>query len=148
MRSLARWRGRSRGADEGNQLQELLDSKPKIHPAVNQMEVHPFNTQLKIVTFCKQHDILIEAYAPLARAMRKDHPVIQELARKYGCSWAQLMVRWSLQHGYICLPKSVKRERIEANGRVDGFEIEEGDMKRLDGLDEHLVTDWEPMDAD
>ena len=112
------------------------------------MEVHPFNTQLEIVDFCKQHDILIEAYAPLARAMRKDHPVIQELAGKYGCSWAQLMVRWSLQQGYICLPKSVKRERIEANGRVEGFEIEEGDMKRLDGLDEHLVTDWEPMDAD
>lgn len=130
------------------QLQELLDSAPKIMPAVNQIEVHPFNTQTDITSFCREHDIVVEAYAPLARALRMKHPKIVELSRKYRCEPAQLMVRWSLQKGYVPLPKSVQKERIVSNSNVASFEIAEEDMEALDGLDEHLVTDWDPTDAD
>lgn len=68
------------------------------------------------------------------------HPVIKQLAGKYKCTPGQLLIRWSLQHGMVPLPKSVRRERIEENGGVGGFVIEEGDMGVLDGLDEYLVT--------
>lgn len=51
-----------------------------------------------------------------------------------------MLVRWSLQHGYVPLPKSVKKERIVENSQISGFEIEESDMKAMDGLDEYLVT--------
>ncbi|RDL32047.1 uncharacterized protein BP5553_09449 [Venustampulla echinocandica] len=129
-------------------LQELLDSKPKLIPAVNQIEVHPFNTRTDIVQFCKQHGIVIEAYAPLARTLRMSHPTIVQLSKKYSCTWAQLMVKWSLQHGYVPLPKSVNKERMVSNAAVDGLEIDAEDMKTLDGLDEVLVTDWDPTDAD
>ncbi|KAI4117020.1 MAG: hypothetical protein LQ338_007622 [Usnochroma carphineum] len=129
-------------------LQELLASKPRVLPAVNQIEVHPFNTRTEITSFCQEHDIVVEAYAPLARALRMKHPVIRSLSEKYSCTPAQLLVRWSLQHGYVPLPKSVTKSRIAANGDVSGFEIEAADMKRMDGLDEHLVTDWDPVDAD
>jgi diketogulonate reductase-like aldo/keto reductase len=80
--------------------------------------------------------------------MRFKHPVIKELAKKYNVSPAQVMVRWSLQKGYVPLPKSTKKERIEENADVSGFVIEEGDVRRLDGCDEGLVTDWDPTDAD
>jgi len=80
--------------------------------------------------------------------MRMRHPKIVELSRKYGCSPAQLLVRWSLQKGYVPLPKSVKKERIVENAKVEGFSIEESDVKAMDGLDEYLVTDWDPTDAD
>jgi len=130
------------------QLQELLDSKPKLVPAINQIEVHPFNTQSAITSFCAQHNIVVEAYAPLARSLRANHPKIKELSKKYSCTWAQLMVKWGLQKGYIVLPKSVNEQRIKSNAEVDGFEITEDDMKVLDGLDEKLVTDWDPTDAD
>lgn len=50
------------------------------------------------------------------------------------------MIRWSLQKGYVALPKSVKKERIISNAAVDKFIIEDGDMKLMDGLDEHLIT--------
>ena len=130
------------------QLQELLDSKPKIIPAVNQIEVHPFNTRTDITSFCREHNIVVEAYAPLARALRMKHPKIVELSKKYQCEPAQLLVRWSLQKGYVPLPKSVKKARIVSNAQVEGFDIEEKDMKVLDGLDEYLVTDWDPTDAD
>ena len=58
------------------------------------------------------------------------------------------MIRWSLQHGFVPLPKSVTRERIIANGDVGGFEIGSADMKTMDELDEYLVTDWDPVDCD
>lgn len=130
------------------QLQELLKSHPDNPPAVNQIEVHPFNTQVEITTFCKEHNILVEAYAPLARAMRKNHPTIKNLCKKYGCDWAQLLVRWSLQKGYVPLPKSVNKERIASNADVGVFEISDEDVKMMDDLDEKLVTDWDPTDAD
>lgn len=121
-------------------LKELLGSKPRIRPAVNQIEVHPFNTRTDITSFCQENNIVVEAYAPLARAYRKSHPTVVALSKKYGCTWAQLLVRWSLQHGYVPLPKSTSKERIISNADVGGFEIDEADMKTLDGLDEYLVT--------
>ena len=129
-------------------LEELIASKPRILPAVNQIEVHPFNTRENITSFCQEHDILVEAYAPLARALRMKHPTIASLAKKYGSTPAQLMVRWSLQNGFIPLPKSVSKDRIEANGNIGFFEINSEDMSVLSGLDEYLVTDWDPVDAD
>jgi diketogulonate reductase-like aldo/keto reductase len=130
------------------QLQELLDSKPRIIPAINQVEVHPFNTRTDITSFCAQHDIVVEAYAPLVRAMRMRHPVLTQLSKKYGATPAQVLVRWSLQKGYVPLPKSTKKERIEENADVAKFALEEEDVKRLDGCDEYLVTDWDPTDAE
>ena len=76
------------------------------------------------------------------------HHTIASLSRKYSCSPAQLMIRWSLQHGYVPLPKSVNKSRIIENGEISDTEIEEEDMKTLDMLDEHLVTDWDPVDCD
>jgi hypothetical protein len=126
------------------QLQELLDSKPRIPPAVNQIEVHPFNTRKDITSFCLEHGLVVEAYAPLVRALRMKHPTIVSLSKKYSCTPGQLLVRWSLQHGYVPLPKSVKKERIVENSEIGGFAIEDGDMAKMDQLDEYLVTGESP----
>lgn len=77
----------------GTQIEELMASNPKVHPVVNQIEVHPFNTQTAIRETCAKHNIVVEAYAPLARAMRMRHPKIVEFAKKYSCTPAQLFVR-------------------------------------------------------
>lgn len=68
------------------------------------------------------------------------HPAIVELVKKYGCTPGQLLVRWSLQHDYVPLPKSVRKERIVENAGISDFNIENGDMKKMDALDEYLVT--------
>ena len=83
---------------------------------------------------------MVEAYAPLVRALRMRHPTIASLAKKYSCTPAQLLVRWSLQHGYVPLPKSVTKSRIVENAQIEGFNIEDGDVKEMDALDEYLVT--------
>lgn len=75
------------------QVEELMASNPKVHPVINQIEVHPFNTQTAIRETCAGHNIVVEAYAPLARAMRMKHPKIVSLAKQYSCTPAQLLVR-------------------------------------------------------
>lgn len=75
------------------QIEELMASQPRIRPVVNQIEVHPFNTQRDIRATCEKHNIIIEAYAPLVRGMRMRHPVILSLSKKYACTEAQLLVR-------------------------------------------------------
>lgn len=62
-------------------------------PSVNQIEIHPFNTQLPIREACERHGILLEAYAPLARGMRFGHPVLKEVSARYGCTEAQVLVK-------------------------------------------------------
>ncbi|GAB0138737.1 hypothetical protein EsDP_00006962 [Epichloe bromicola] len=156
---LTSWRALEDALDEGQvrmigvsnfgvaHIEELMASEPRIKPAINQIEVHPFNTQEAIRATCAKHGIAIEAYAPLVRAMRMTHPTIGALADKYTCSPAQVLVRWSLQHDMITLPKSVRRERMVENADVAGFELSGADVSIMDGLDEKLVTDWDPTDA-
>lgn len=128
-------------------IEELVASKPRTLPVVNQIEVHPFNTRTGIRDTCAKYGIQVEAYAPLARALRMKHPKIVELANKYACTPGQLMLRWSVQHGMVPLPKSVQRQRIFENGQLSSFEISTDDMKAMDALDEYLVTDWDPVDC-
>jgi len=78
-------------------LQELLDSKPRIIPAVNQVELHPFLQRKDIETFCKKHGIHLEAYSPLTRGQRLKDPALVPIAQKYGKSVAQILIRYTLQ---------------------------------------------------
>lgn len=125
-----------------SQIEELMTSHPRVPPVINQIEVHPFNTQTAIRATCAKHSITVEAYAPLVRGMRMKHPTIVQLAKKYGCTPAQLLVRWGLQHDMVALPKSARKERLVENADVAGFEISREDLLVMDGLDENLVTDW------
>ena len=69
-------------------------------PSVNQIELHPFCQQKEIVEYCTKHGIFVQAYCPLVRG-KFDNPVLQEVARKYKKDVAQVLVRWSLQRGYV-----------------------------------------------
>lgn len=78
-------------------LDEIRDAGLEV-PAVNQIEVHPFCQQRPIVEYCREHGIFVQAYCPLVRGQLGD-PVLQDVARKYNKDVAQILVRWSLQHG-------------------------------------------------
>lgn len=127
-------------------LEELL-ATTDIVPAVNQVEFHPFLFQKKLLDYCNQKSIHLEAYAPLTRGEKLDHPVIKQTASKYSKSPAQVLIRWSLQHGLVVIPKSVKEERIRENSSVFDFEISESDMKKLDSLNEDFRTCWDPTEV-
>jgi len=118
-------------------------------PAVNQVELHPFCQQKPIVEYCRANNILVQAYTPLVRG-KLDDPVITSTASKYGKTPAQIAIRWSLQRGFVPLPKSANPERVVANAQVFDFEIAEEDMKKLDALDEGKAgaVTWNPVDAE
>ncbi|CAL1708089.1 unnamed protein product [Somion occarium] len=118
-------------------------------PAVNQIELHPFCQQKPIVEYCKQHGIVVQAYSPLVRAKRMDHPTIASIAQKHNRDPAQILIHWSLQKGFVPLPKSANPQRIWSNAQVYDFALDESDMQQLDALDqgkEGAVT-WNPVDA-
>jgi len=126
-------------------LEELLSSSP-IPPSVNQVEFHPFLYQADLLAFCQGHGIKLEAYSPLTRGHRLDHPVIQAVAAEYQQTPAQILIRWGLQHGLVVIPKSVRPERIRENAQVFDFELSRSDMARLDALNERSHVAWDPDD--
>jgi diketogulonate reductase-like aldo/keto reductase len=103
-------------------------------PHVDQIPVWPGNVPEETVAYAKAHSILIEAYSPLATGRLFQVPEIHELAKKYQKSPAQIALRWSLQHGFLPLPKSVTKERIVANIALFDFEIDKADMRQIDHL--------------
>lgn len=112
-------------------------------PSINQIEIHPFCQQQDIVEYCRSHSIIIQAYSPLRRGIELNHPVIVNIASRHSKNPAQVLIRWSLQKGFIPLPKSERSDRIKDNFAVFDFELSEMDMKELDKLDrgkEGLVT--------
>ncbi len=124
-------------------LRELLKNS-EVEPAVNQVEFHPFLYQKELLDYCLGNGIQGEAYSPLARAERLKHPKMVAVAAKYSKTPAQVMIRWSLQHGLVVIPKSVREERIMENSQVFDFNLSEEDMGILDSLNENLRTNWDP----
>ena len=114
-------------------LEDLLKDA-EIAPMVNQVEYHPRLTQKKLLTYCQEHNIQLEAWSPLGRGRMLDDPTLQELAIKYGKTIAQIILRWDLQTGVVTIPKSIKEQRIIENANIFDFELTNEDMKIIDSL--------------
>ncbi len=127
-------------------LDELL-AHAKEPPAVNQVEFSPFLNQRGLLERCRKEGIQLEAYGPLVRGHKMDHPVLERLARKHGRTPAQVLLRWGIQHELVVIPKSVRPERIRENADVFGFELDADDLRELDGLDEGYRTSWDPSEV-
>ena len=94
---------------------ESLLQHAKVQPMVNQIEIHPGQTQAEVVEFCRHHQIAVEAWSPLGTGRLLQNKDLADIAARYHKSVAQLCIRWSLQNGLIPLPKSVTSERIIQN---------------------------------
>ncbi|BFZ64679.1 hypothetical protein YB2330_005831 [Saitoella coloradoensis] len=105
-------------------------------PAANQIELHPWCQQRPIKAYCHERSIPLLAYCPLVRAQRASDPVLTRIATAHNVSWAQVLVRWALQKGFVPLPKSDTKERIVGNAAVWGWSLTGEEMEDLDGLDE------------
>ncbi|GJE90342.1 aldo/keto reductase [Phanerochaete sordida] len=117
-------------------------------PAVNQVEIHPFCQQKTIVEYCNAHGIVVEAYCSVVRGAL-DHPVIASVARKHEKDPAQVLIRWSLQRGFVPLMRSSNPARIRSNAELDDWELDGDDMRQLDGLDKGSAgaISWNPIDV-
>lgn len=126
---------------------EELSGYAEVPPAVNQIELHPFCQQRATVAWCEAHGVVVEAYSPLTKGERLDAPALAAVAAEAGRTPAQVLIRWSLQKGYVALPKSTRPARIDENASVFDFSLEPAQMARLDALEEDLHLAWDPTDA-
>lgn len=117
-------------------LEDLLGTA-EIVPMVNQMEFHPWLVQQPLLDYCRESKIQYEAWSPLMQGDVGKVPEITEIARKYGKTEAQVVLRWDLQKGVVTIPKSANPDRIRANADVFDFELSAADMARLSGLDKN-----------
>lgn len=126
------------------QIERLLKSAT-IKPVTNQIECHPYLTQKKLSDFCTKKGILITAYSPLGSPDRPwakpndpklmDDKKLQEVAKKYNKTPAQILIRYQLDRGHIVIPKSVTKSRIIENSEVFDFKLSADDMAYIDTFD-------------
>lgn len=113
-------------------LENILTSC-QIKPMVNQILTHISNTKTELIKFCKENDILVEAYSPIAHGAILKNENIIAMANKYNVSVARLCIRYIIQLGLVALPKASSKEHLIDNLKVD-FEISEEDMEVLKAI--------------
>ncbi|KOS20409.1 Prostaglandin F synthase [Escovopsis weberi] len=132
--------GRARSIGVSNygigHIEEMREYATVWPPHVNQLELHPWTQQVDIVRYCEDKGIVVQAYCPIVRNRKAEDPTLLRVAGKHGVTGAQVLIRYSLQKGWVPLPKSDNEGRIRANADVFGFELDGEDMAALDALDE------------
>jgi diketogulonate reductase-like aldo/keto reductase len=134
----------------GVQHLEAIRKSGRPLPAVNQIELHPFTQQRSIVDYCRRYNIALMAYSPLARgAVLKDR-FVNQLARKYRRTPAQILLRWSLQNNFIPIPKTNHPARLTENFQIFDFNLSNNDMQQLTqyGYQSQSRSGWDPTTND
>ena len=155
------WLGLQRAVSEGkvktigvsnftpSHITQLLQaSGVTIPPAINQIEMHPWNQQKEIVAYCRKEGIAVQAYTPIAKGSRLQDEVIQKVAGKYGKSGAQVVLRWMVEQDVVVIPKSENPGRIRENAGLWDFGLDEEDRRAIAGLDRGMegnVGMWDPF---
>jgi 2,5-diketo-D-gluconate reductase A len=114
----------------------------EITPAVNQIEVNPFNQQIDTQKFLQENNVQVEAWAPFAEGKNNifKNELLLSIAAKYNKSVAQVILRWLTQRGIVALSKSVRKERMIENISVFDFELSAEDMTAITTLDTKISS--------
>lgn len=113
---------------------EALAETVEIKPMVNQIEFHPGHSQPELVNFCKQHDILVQAWSPLGSGRILENELIVSLAHKYKVSVGQICINYCLAKEIVPLPRSSSEKNIEANLTSTDFKLNAEDIKAIDEM--------------
>lgn len=119
-----------------------------IIPAVNQIELHPLFTQKHTVEYCRRNGIAVMAYTPLGRMnpVLINNPLINALARKYGKTVPQIILRWDIQSNVIVIPKSDSPVRIHENSEIFDFCLSDEEMAAINALNCDMRFRFDPDD--
>ncbi|HEX6953607.1 MAG TPA: aldo/keto reductase [Agromyces sp.] len=132
--------GRARSIGVSNflapHLKRLIDETGVV-PAIDQIELHPAHQQPETAAFAAEHGVAIESWGPLGQGKYPllEMPEVTDAAAAHGKTPAQVVIRWHLQRGTVVFPKSSRRERMAENFDVFDFELSDGEMQRITGLE-------------
>jgi 2,5-diketo-D-gluconate reductase A len=120
----------------------------KVMPAVNQIEINPFNQKIEAQQLHDKYKIQTEGWAPFAEGQHEifKNPTLASIGAKYGKSIAQVILRWHIQRNIVVIPKSVKKERIIENFTVFDFELSDQDMSAIKALDTKTTAFFDHRD--
>ena len=104
-------------------------------PAVNQIQLSPFEHRFALLRECERLDVAVEAWSPLTHGRDLGNPTVVDIAGRIGRTPAQVLLRWGVQRGATVLPKSTHRERIAENAQIFDFALGNEEMTALDALD-------------
>jgi 2,5-diketo-D-gluconate reductase A len=144
----ARGDGLTRSIGVCNFTEEHLDTVIDltfVTPAVNQIELHPLLNQAELRAANAAHNVVTEAYSPLAVGRLLDNPTVTSVAAEYSRTPAQVLIRWSLQLGNVVIPRSANPERIAGNLDVFDFELATVHMDALNGLNDGTRVREDPL---
>jgi 2,5-diketo-D-gluconate reductase A len=130
--------GRARSIGVSNFQPEHLDrivAETGVLPAVNQIEVHPYFTNQAAREASHRHDVLVEAWSPIAQGDVLDDEVIGKIAASHGRTPSQVTLRWHVERGDIVFPKTTHRERMEENFALFDFELTPDEVAAISALD-------------
>lgn len=114
-----------------------LISHNEVIPVINQVEVNPFCQRVEDQKLMEENNVQIQSWGPFAEGRNDifNNEVLQSIGKKYNKSIAQVILRWLIQRGVVCIPKSAHKERIEENFNVFDFELSTDDMNLISSLD-------------
>ena len=114
------------------QIDELVAATGR-GPALNQIPWNPFIFSEREVAELRSRDVVLEGYSPLKRSDLRN-PVLAEIADAHGKTAAQVILRWHVEHGFVVIPRSRRRPRIEENFAIFDFQLTPEELRRLDTL--------------
>jgi 2,5-diketo-D-gluconate reductase B len=115
----------------------LLDEAVSVasEPLVaNQIEVHPYLDQAKVVAACRRHGISVTAYCPAARGKILGDPLLERIGAQHGKSVTQIALRWLIQQGMVPIPRTANPAHLKANLEIFDFTLTDAQMKEISGL--------------
>lgn len=120
------------------QIQEILDIC-EVKPAILQTEVHPYSQEQELKTFLSKENMVIQAWYPLGHGDKAliQEPVFSKLAKKYGKSNAQIILRWHIQAGNIVIPGSKNPDHIRDNFNLFDFSLSDAEMAEIASLNKN-----------
>jgi diketogulonate reductase-like aldo/keto reductase len=120
----------------------------KVTPAVNQIEINPFNQKIEAQQIHDKYKIQTEGWAPFAEGQHGifQNKTLTSIGAKYGKSVAQVILRWNIQRNIVVIPKSVKKERMVENFSVFDFELSDDDMSAIKALDTQTTAFFDHRD--
>lgn len=129
---------------------EAIMKECEITPMVNEFEVHPLFTQKPLIQFCKNHNIHVIAYTPLARNddRLRSNLILRRIAQKYNKNIYQVILRWDIQNGLSPIPRSKNPERNRANFDIFDFELTEEEIKAIDSININSRLRYDPDNLD
>jgi 2,5-diketo-D-gluconate reductase B len=133
----ARREGRAKHVGVANFTTALLQEAVKLasEPLVtNQIEVHPFLDQGKVLAACRQHGLSVTAYCPLARGQIPGNAVLEHVGKMHGKSASQVALRYLVQQGIIPIPRTPNPDHLAANLAVFDFKLSDAEMAEIGKL--------------